>query len=150
MSQPDLINGGLYEEKPSSTIYTACLGISFLALCIVSWLLSLEMKAYDNDFKGLEAKRMVVPTEAPPLETEAPATTEGEAPADGTTDGTTDPAAPTASATGTAMTDPDGGTPATPAASGTAAPAGTATPAGTAAPAGTAPATPAASGTAAP
>ena len=111
MSQPDLTNAGLYEEKPSNTVYTACLGISFISLCIVSWLLSLELKVYDNDFKALEPKKLIVPTVAPPLETEAVAPTEGETP-------TEEPAAtPAASPTGTGSTDPDGGTgtPATPA-----------------------------------
>ncbi|MBN8628422.1 MAG: hypothetical protein J0M17_23330, partial [Planctomycetes bacterium] len=63
MSQPDLTSGGIYEERPRSNIYTAMLGIAFLALCAASALLAMELQAYDFDAKA--ATKVSVPTVAP-------------------------------------------------------------------------------------
>ena len=58
MSQLDSTNaGGIYEEKPGSNIYTAMLGIAFLALCTASAMLAMELSAYDFDTKGETARK---------------------------------------------------------------------------------------------
>lgn len=57
MSQPDLTNeaGGIYEERPRSNIYTAMLGVAFVALCFASTMLAMELSEYDWDWKASDA-----------------------------------------------------------------------------------------------
>ncbi|MBA4016892.1 MAG: hypothetical protein C0483_06880 [Pirellula sp.] len=81
MSQLDSTNvGGIYEEKPGSNIYTALLGIAFMALCVASALLAMELQDYEFDTKAVNAKKVVVPTQG---RLPTPPVVEG-APADGT------------------------------------------------------------------
>ena len=57
MSQPDLTNepGGIYEERPRSNIYTAMLGVDFVALCFASTMLAMELSEYNWDWKASDA-----------------------------------------------------------------------------------------------
>lgn len=57
MSQPDLTNepGGIYEERPGSNIYTAMLGVAFVALCFASAMLAMELSEYNWDWKANDA-----------------------------------------------------------------------------------------------
>lgn len=62
MSLPDSIEPGYESEpRPQSNIYTAMLGLSFVALCVTIMMLSLEMKAYKYDFKAQNARSVAVP-----------------------------------------------------------------------------------------
>lgn len=75
MSQLDSTNaGGIYEEKPGSNIYTAMLGIAFLALCTASAMLAMELSAYDFDTKG-ETARKATPRSVEALRAEQQALT---------------------------------------------------------------------------
>jgi hypothetical protein len=146
VSQPSLINDGIYDEKPRSNIYTAMLGVAFLSLCVATFLLSLEMSYFENDFKAAKPKAIVVPIRYEP-KVEA---TEETPPADGpgaTETATADSGAPAAAPSATPAATPEPAPTATAAPSATAAPAATA-PAATGSP--TSPAATAASGTAAP
>ena len=60
MSQLDSTNepGGIYEEKPRSNIYTAMLGVAFVALCFASIMLAMELKEYNWDWKADDAKTL--------------------------------------------------------------------------------------------
>ena len=60
MSQPDLTNeqGGIYEEKPRSNIYTAMLAVAFVALAFASTMLALELKEYNWDYKAADSKTL--------------------------------------------------------------------------------------------
>ena len=60
MSQLDSTNepGGIYEEKPRSNIYTAMLGVAFVALCFASAMLAMELKEYNWDWKADDAKTL--------------------------------------------------------------------------------------------
>lgn len=60
MSQLDSTNepGGIYEEKPRSNIYTAMLGVAFVALCFASIMLAMELKEYNWDWKAEDAKTL--------------------------------------------------------------------------------------------
>ena len=62
MSQLDSTNepGGIYEEKPRSNIYTAMLGVAFVALCFATTMLAMELKEYDWDWKAADAKNLSV------------------------------------------------------------------------------------------
>ncbi len=105
MSQLDSTNvGGIYEEKPGSNIYTALLGIAFMALCAATALLSMELQDYEFDTKAANAKKVVVPTQGRLPE---PPAVEGES-----TDGTD----PNAVAPDVSVPDPNAAAPAVPAA----------------------------------
>lgn len=59
MSLPDSTNeGGIYEEKPRSNIYTAMLGVAFVALAFASAMLAMELKEYNWDWKAEDAKTL--------------------------------------------------------------------------------------------
>lgn len=57
MSQLDSTNepGGIYEERPRSNIYTAMLGVAFVALCFASTMLAMELSEYNWDWKATDA-----------------------------------------------------------------------------------------------
>ncbi len=131
MSQLDSTNvGGIYEEKPGSNIYTALLGISFMALCAATALLSMELQDYEFDTKAANAKKVVVPTQGKMPEPKA---------VEGATDGTD----PNAVAPDVSVPDPNAAAPAMPAAAPTDPSAVPAAPAATGAPVVPAPVVPA-------
>jgi hypothetical protein len=57
VSQLDSTNepGGIYEERPRSNIYTAMLGVAFVALCFACTMLAMELGEYDWDWKATDA-----------------------------------------------------------------------------------------------
>ena len=104
MSQLDSTNvGGIYEEKPGSNIYTALLGIAFMALCAATALLSMELQDYEFDTKAANAKKVVVPTQ-------------GRLPEPPAVEGATDGTDPNAVAPDVSVPDPNAAAPAVPAA----------------------------------
>lgn len=106
MSQLDSTNvGGIYEEKPGSNIYTALLGISFMALCAASALLAMELQDYEFDTKAATAKKVVIPTQGRMPEPKA---------VEGATDGADPNAVPPAP--DVSVPDPNAAAPAAPAA----------------------------------
>jgi hypothetical protein len=57
VSLPDSTNeGGIYEERPRSNIYTAMLGVALVALAFASAMLAMELKEYNWDWKAEDAK----------------------------------------------------------------------------------------------
>ncbi len=100
MSQLDSTNvGGIYEEKPGSNIYTALLGIAFMALRAATALLSMELQDYEFDTKAANAKKVVVPTQ-------------GRLPEPPAVEGATDGTDPNAVAPDVSVPDPNAAAPA--------------------------------------
>jgi hypothetical protein len=63
VSQLDSTNEpvGIYEERPRSNIYTAMLGVAFVAMAFASAMLAMELKEYQWDWKAEDAPKAPPP-----------------------------------------------------------------------------------------